>query len=108
MRAWLHIRRRRLFGFSHGNCAVLQGSAAPYTKQTYCVKLLRKRKACIYLTNEHMLSSSDTAFQIVTGAYEKMLIEFAIDEYIHIAELRLTSSDNNSVTDEYCVDHNND
>ena len=106
MRIWLHIQRRRLFGFLHGNCAVLQDSAVPYTQQTYRVKLLRKRKAC--LTNEHMLSSSDTAFQIVTGAYEKMLIEFAIDEYIHIVELRLTFSDNNSVTDEYCVDHNND
>ena len=55
-----------------------------------------------------MLSSPDTAFQIVNGAYEKMLIELAIDEYIHIVELRLTSADNNSVTYEYCVDHNND
>lgn len=108
MRIGLHIQRRRLFGFPHGNCAVLQGSAVPYTQQTYRVKLLRKRKACIYLTNEHMLSSSDTAFQIVNGAYEKMLIEFAIDEYIHIVELRLTFSDNNSVTYEYSVDHNKD
>ena len=55
-----------------------------------------------------MLSSPDTAFQIVNGAYEKMLIELAIDEYIHIVELRLTSADNNSVTYEYCADHNND
>ena len=55
-----------------------------------------------------MLSSPDTAFQIVNGAYEKMLVELAIDEYIHIVELRLTSADNNSVTYEYCVDHNND
>ena len=29
-------------------------------------------------------------------------------EYIHIVELRLTSADNNSVTYEYCADHNND
>jgi hypothetical protein len=55
-----------------------------------------------------MLSSPDTAFQIVNGAYEKMLIELAIDKYIHIVELRLTSADNNSVTYEYCADHNND
>ena len=72
------------------------------------VKLLRKEKAYIDLAAEHMLSSPDTAFQIVNGAYEKMLIELAIDEYIHIVELRLTSTDNNSVTYEYCADHNND
>ena len=72
------------------------------------VKLLRKRKAYIDLAAEHMLSSPDTAFQIVNGAYDKMMIELAIDEYIHIVELRLTSADNNSVTYEYCADHNND
>ncbi len=72
------------------------------------VKLLRKGKTYIDLAAEHMLSSPDTAFQIVNGAYEKMLIELAIDEYIHIVELRLTSADNNSVTYEYCADHNND
>lgn len=55
-----------------------------------------------------MLSSPDTAFQIVNGAYEKMLIELAIDEYIHIVELRLKFTDDNSVTYEYCTDHNND
>ncbi len=36
------------------------------------------------------------------------MIELAIDEYIHIVELRLKSADNNSVTYEYCADHNND
>ena len=72
------------------------------------VKLLRKGKAYIDLAAEHMLSSPDTAFQIVNGAYEKMLIELSIDEYIHIVELRLKSADNNSVTYEYCADHNND
>ena len=36
------------------------------------VKLLRKGKAYIDLAAEHMLSSPDTAFQIVNGAYEKM------------------------------------
>lgn len=45
---------------------------------------------------------------LADGAYGKMLIELAIDEYIHIAELRLKSTDNNSVTYEYCVDHNKD
>lgn len=72
------------------------------------VKLLRKGKAYIDLAAEHMLSSPDTAFQIINGAYGKMLIELAIDEYIHIAELRLKSADNNSVTYEYCADYNND
>ena len=72
------------------------------------VKLLRKGKAYIDLAAEHMLSSPDTAFQIVNRAYEKMLIELAIDEYIHIVELRLKSADDKSVTYEYCVDHNND
>ena len=55
-----------------------------------------------------MLSSPDTAFRIVNGAYEKMLIDLAIDEYIHIVELRLKFVDDNSVTYEYCVDHNKD
>ena len=72
------------------------------------VKMLRKGKAYIDPAAEHMLSSPDTAFQIVNGAYEKMLIELAIDEYIHIVELRLKFLDDNSVTYEYCVDHNND
>lgn len=72
------------------------------------VKLLRKGKAYIDLAAEHMLSSLDTAFQIVNGAYEKMLIELAIDEYIHIVELRLKFTGDNSVTYEYCADYNND
>ena len=72
------------------------------------VKLLRKGKAYIDLAAEHMLSSPDTAFQIVNGAYEKMLIELAIDEYVHIVELRLKSDDDKSVIYEYCADHNKD
>lgn len=47
------------------------------------VKLLRKGKAYIDLATQYMLSSLDTAFRIVNGAYEKMLIELAIDEYPH-------------------------
>ena len=72
------------------------------------VKLLRKGKAYIDLAAEHMLSSPDTAFQIVNGAYEKMMIELAIDVYIHIVELRLKFVDDKSVTYEYCADHNKD
>ena len=58
--------------------------------------------------NTLLLSSPDTAFQIVNGAYEKMLIELAIDEYVHIVELRLKSDDDKSVVYEYCADHNKD
>ena len=36
------------------------------------MKLLRKSKAYIDLAAEHTLSSPDTAFRIVNGAYEKM------------------------------------
>ena len=36
------------------------------------VKLLRKSKTYIDLAAEHTLSSPDTAFRIVNGAYEKM------------------------------------
>lgn len=72
------------------------------------VKMLRKGKAYIDLAAEHTLSSPDTAFRIVNGAYDKMLIELAIDEYIHIVELRLKSADDKSVTYEYCAYHNND
>ena len=72
------------------------------------VKLLRKGKAYIDLAAGHMLSSPDTAFQIVNGAYEKMLIELAIDEYVHIVELRLKSDDDKSVVYEYCADHKKD
>ena len=37
-----------------------------------------------------------------------MLIELAIDEYIHIVKLRLKFTGDNSVTYEYCAEHNND
>ena len=36
------------------------------------VKLLRKSKVYIDLAAEHTLSSPDTAFRIVNGAYEKL------------------------------------
>ena len=44
------------------------------------VKLLRKGKAYIDLAAEHMLSSPDTAFQIVNNAYEKMRKELTEKE----------------------------
>ena len=72
------------------------------------VKLLRKGKAYIDLAAEHTLSSPDTAFHIVNGAYEKMLIELAIDGYIHIVELRRKKNTKTNIVYEYCADHNND
>ena len=39
------------------------------------MKLMRKEKAYIDLAAEHMLSSPDSAFRIVNGAYEKMCRE---------------------------------
>ena len=44
------------------------------------VKLLRKSKAYIDLAAEHTLSSPDTAFRIVNGAYEKMRKELVEKE----------------------------
>ena len=44
------------------------------------VKLLRKSKAYIDLAAEHTLSSTDTAFRIVNGAYEKMRKELTEKE----------------------------
>ena len=44
------------------------------------VKILRKGKAYIDLAAEHTLSSPDTAFRIVNGAYEKMRKELVEKE----------------------------
>ena len=44
------------------------------------VKLLRKSKAYIDLAAEHTLSSPDTAFRVVKGAYEKMRKELTEKE----------------------------
>ena len=57
---------------------------------------------------EATLSSTDTAYRIVHKAYEKILIELAIDEYIHIVELRRTKKTKTEIVYEYCADHNND
>ena len=72
------------------------------------VNVFRKGKAYIDLAAEHTLSSPDTAYRICNGGYEKMLIDLAIGEYIHIVEFRLKEKTKTSVTYEYCADHNND
>ena len=72
------------------------------------VNVFRKGKAYIDLAAEHTLSSPDTAYRICNGGYEKMLIDLAIGEYIHIVEFRLKEKTKAYVTYEYCSDHNND
>ena len=102
-----HILRQRPCGFLLGSCVCSKGSAVPNTLKTYSVslsfvcgfcperygiyeldkdengkpvKLLRKSKAYIDLAAEHTLSSPDTAFRIVNGAYEKMRKELTEKE----------------------------
>ena len=41
-------------------------------------------------------------------ASDKILIDLAIDEYIHIVELRRTKKTKTEIVYEYCADHNND
>lgn len=53
-------------------------------------------------------SSPDTAYRIVHKAYDKILIDLAIDEYIHIVELQRKKKTKTEIVYEYCADHNND
>ena len=71
-------------------------------------KAFRKGKAFVDLAAEHTLSSGGSAERICNAGYEKMLIDLAIDGYIHIVELRLKEKTNCYVIYEYCADHNND
>ena len=72
------------------------------------VKAFRQEKAYIDLAAEHTLASPDTAYRICQGGYEKMLIDLAVDEYIHVVELRLKEKTKTDIVYEYCADHNND
>ena len=49
-----------------------------------------------------------TAYRIVHKAYDKILVELAVDEYIHIVELRRKKKTKTEIVYEYCADHNND
>ena len=72
------------------------------------VKLFLQKKAYADLALQHTLSSPDTAYRIVHKAYDKILIDLAVDEYIHIVELRRTKKTKTEIVYEYCADHNND
>ncbi len=72
------------------------------------ILLFREKKAYAYLALQHTLSSPDTAYRIVHKAYDKILIELAIDGYIHIVEFRRKKKAKTNIVYEYCADHNND
>lgn len=72
------------------------------------ILLFRQKKAYADLALQHTLSSPDTAFRIVHKAYDKILIDLAVDEYIHIVELRRKKKTKTEIVYEYCADHNND
>ena len=105
----LNYREREMIadhlGFCPNCCGVFEMTEDKNGKP---VKAFRKEKAYIDLAAEHTLSSPDTAYRICHGGYDKMLIELAIDEYIHIVELRLKEKTKTSVTYEYCADHSSD
>lgn len=105
----LNYRERQMIADHLGFCTncygILEITEAENGKP---VKVFRKEKAFIDLAAEHSLASPDTAFRICNGGYEKILIDLAIDEYIHIVELKLEEKTESTVTYEYCVDHSND
>ena len=105
----LNYREREMIadhlGFCNGCYGVFEIAKDENGKR---VRMFRKGKAYIDLAAEHTLSSPDTAFRICSGGYEKMLIDLAVNEYIHIVELRLKEKTETSVIYEYCADHNND
>ncbi|MDO4983916.1 MAG: hypothetical protein Q4E35_10255 [Eubacteriales bacterium] len=72
------------------------------------VLMFRQKKAYADLALQHTLSSPDTAYRIVHKAYDKILVDLAADEYIHIVELRRKKKTKTEIVYEYCADHNND
>ena len=57
---------------------------------------------------ERSMIADHLAYRIVHKAYDKILVELAIDEYIHIVELRRKKKTKTEIVYEYCADHNND
>lgn len=77
----LDYRERTMVADHLGFCTECYGIYEPGKDENgKPVKLLRKSKAYIDLATEHTLSSPDTAFRIVNGAYEKMRKELAEKE----------------------------
>ena len=104
----LTYREREMIADHLGFCTDCYGIFEMDEVNGIPIKAFRKEKAYIDLAAEHTLSSPDTAYRICNGGYEKMLIDLAIGEYIHIVEFRLKEKTNTYVTYEYCADHNND
>lgn len=105
----LAYREREMIADHLGFCTVCYGIFEMADDENgKPIKAFRKKKAYIDLAAEHTLASPDTAYRICQGGYEKMIIDLAVDEYIHIVELRLKEKTKTNVTYEYCADHNND
>lgn len=105
----LDIRERSMIADHLGFCIECHGILENETDDNgEKILLFRQKKAYADLVLQHTLSSPDTAYRIVHKAYDKILIELAADEYIHIVELRRTKKTKTEIIYEYCADHNND
>ena len=105
----LDIRERSMIADHLGFCRECHGILETGTDENgEKILLFRQKKAYADLALQHTLSSPDTAFRIVHKAYDKILIDLAVDEYIHIVELRRTKKTKTEIVYEYCADHNND
>ena len=105
----LDIRERSMIADHLGFCRECHGILENGTDENgEKILLFRQKKAYADLALQHTLSSPDTAFRIVHKAYDKILIDLAVDEYIHIVELRRTKKTKTEIVYEYCADHNND
>lgn len=105
----LDIRERSMIADHLGFCIECHGILENGTDDNgEKILLFRQKKAYADLALQHTLSSPDTAYRIVHKAYDKILIELAADEYIHIVELRRTKKTKTEIIYEYCADHNND
>ena len=105
----LDIRERSMIAEHLGFCRECHGILENSTDENgEKILLFRQKKAYADLALQHTLSSPDTAFRIVHKAYDKILIDLAVDEYIHIVELRRKKKTKTEIVYEYCADHNND
>ena len=105
----LDIRERSMIAEHLGFCRECHGILENSTDENgEKILLFRQKKAYADLALQHTLSSPDTAFRIVHKAYDKILIDLAVDEYIHIVELRRKKKMKTEIVYEYCADHNND
>ena len=105
----LDIRERSMIADHLGFCRECHGILENGTDENGEKMLLfRQKKAYADLALQHTLSSPDTAYRIVHNAYDKILIDLAIDGYIHIVELGRKKKAKTEIIYEYCTDHNND